>query len=108
MNAHQAKSIFLHAVEHLEARQWPDYVEEACGDDSQLRQMVEALLEAHQEGGDLAEQVNVHAAPTAQHSRSETQGTVIDRYKLLQRIGEGGMGEVWMAEQTKPNVRRWR
>ena len=43
MNANKAKSIFLHAVEQLGADQWPDYLNTACGDDTELRQAVEGL-----------------------------------------------------------------
>jgi serine/threonine protein kinase/tetratricopeptide (TPR) repeat protein len=78
------------------------YLDRVCGADADLRARLEALLRAHQEaGGFLAGSVTVDAPP-----RREGAGTVIGAYKLLQQIGEGGMGTVFMAEQTQPVQRK--
>ena len=109
MNANKAKSIFLHAVEQLSADQWPNYLSEACGDDSDLRRSVEALLAAHRDNDDLADQARqacAEALPTVDHSTSGQPGTMIGPYKLLEEIAEGGMGTVWVAQQTKPVQRK--
>lgn len=78
------------------------YVERTCGGDPALRARLEALLEAHEAAAGFLE-------PTAQapsgQAVTERPGTRIGRYKLLQVIGEGGMGIVYMAEQEEP-VRR--
>jgi len=109
MNPTQAKSIFLHAVEHCAPGEWPAYLDEACGEDSSLRRGVELLLAAHHENVDLAEQGrqawNI-GQPTIDQLPAEKPGTQIGPYKLLQQIGEGGMGTVYMAEQTEPISRR--
>jgi len=67
----------------------------ACGADHDLRQKVETLLEAATEAGGFMEGVTVIDETPIR----EGPGTIIDRYKLLQKIGEGGMGVVYMAEQ---------
>ncbi len=74
------------------------YLDGACGTDPDLRSRVEALLAAHDEASDFLEDPAVS-------SPQEGPGTSIGVYKLLQQIGEGGMGVVYMAEQEKP-VRR--
>src|SRR6266550_3381803 len=82
-------------------------LDQACGGDAALRHRVEVLLNAHAAGAFLEES----AAPVTAHNLqvfppiSERPGDSIDRYKLLQQIGEGGCGVVYMAEQAEP-VRR--
>jgi serine/threonine protein kinase/Flp pilus assembly protein TadD len=83
-------------------------LDQACGNDAALRRRVEALLSAHA-ASDFLEQP---AAPAARQSLgltpaiSERPGDHIGPYKLLQQIGEGGCGVVYMAEQDKPIRRR--
>jgi len=76
---------------------------EACGDDAKLRAEVESLLAAHTEAGDFLE----HTLVTEEvESIAEGPGTVIGHYKLLEQIGEGGFGVVYMAEQIEPVQRK--
>jgi len=67
------------------------YLAEACGEDTELKSQVEALLAAHAESGDFLEQT-VMGDPS--EPLAEGPGTVIGRYKLLEKIGEGGFGVV--------------
>src|SRR5262245_14164100 len=92
-----------------EARQ--AYLDHACRDDVELRSQIEALLQTPLSGAappELTVDSAAREGPTAPlPARPSTAvGTIIaGRYKLLQLIGEGGMGTVWMAEQQEP-VRR--
>src|SRR5215475_1163436 len=81
------------------------FLAQACGGDEQLRQKVEALLKTHEEIGDFLEEALDQAASKA---RLTAMADVerIGRYKLLQQIGEGGCGVVYMAEQEEPVRRR--
>jgi serine/threonine protein kinase/tetratricopeptide (TPR) repeat protein len=78
----------------------PGFLEQACAGDRSLRAAVEALLRANVGATGFLEQpspvVTVDVPPR------ENAGTVIGSYKLLEQIGEGGMGTVWMAQQTEP------
>src|SRR5262245_24391921 len=98
----QAKAIFLQAVEQHEPDQWPAFLDQACAGQPELRRRVEVLLRAHREAGTAAAQAGVESPPAHEVSAAEVAGTMIGLYKLLQMIGEGGMGVVWMAEQTQP------
>jgi len=104
--SNQAKSIFLAAIEQLAPEQWPGFLDQACAGDVRLRADVEKLLRAHSAMGSFHEPPQPASLATVDGPTSgEQPGTVIGPYKLLQPIGEGGMGTVYMAEQTVP-VRR--
>jgi eukaryotic-like serine/threonine-protein kinase len=86
------------------------YLDQVCGEDV-LREQIEALLRAHDDSESFLECPASEMAgaasspPTLDQAPLEKPGTVIGPYKLLQQIGEGGFGVVFMAEQTEP-VRR--
>src|SRR5882762_9897580 len=100
-----AKTIFLRAAEIAAGDERQAYLTAACGGDDALRSEVEDLLRHQERLGSFLE-----AAPggpaTAAEPTQEVPGTVIGPYKLLQQIGEGGMGTVFMAEQTHPVQRK--
>ena len=82
------------------------YLKGACGNNTELMSRLEVLLKAHDEAGDFFEVPPFDPNATLDNSPiSEGPGTEIGRYKLLEKIGEGGMAVVYMAEQKKP-IRR--
>jgi eukaryotic-like serine/threonine-protein kinase len=107
MNAdsRRARSIFLKAVEQRRPDEWDAYLGETCGSDAALRNRVEVLLKAHAENNSLLDLPVDALVATVDRPIAERPGTVIGPYKLLQQIGEGGFGVVFMAEQQQP-VRR--
>src|SRR5262249_41622591 len=101
----QARSIFLAAIEE-DPRERPAFLDGACGDDGGLRARVEQLLAAHQALGTIQFRPIPGPAADAGGQSSEGPGSVIGPYKLIEAIGEGGMGTVYMAEQERPVRRR--
>ena len=102
----QLREIFLGAVEHCSPDQWEAYLDQACGGNRALRQQVAGLLKAHAAEGSLLDGCSGGIEGTALfESTPEEYGTVIGPFKLMEQIGEGGMGVVYVAEQTAP-VRR--
>jgi serine/threonine protein kinase len=101
----QAKAIFFEAIDRDTPEQLIAYLEEACGNDAELRGRVEDLLRAHQDAGKFLGG-SASAIATLDQPITEGPGTVIGPYKLLQKIGEGGFGVVYMADQKEPVKRR--
>ncbi len=103
------RSIFGRVLEIESPAERAAYLNEACGDNADLRSEVDSLLEAIDQAGNFMKQPvapAIEAGTTSDEpSITERPGTVIGPYKLLQQIGEGGMGVVYMAEQQEP-VRR--
>src|SRR6516165_9736419 len=100
------KAVFLEAVENCAPNEWGAYLEGACGDDADLRRRVKILLHAHLGQDSLLDAPAPGAnAPTIDQPAAERLDAQIGPYKLLQQIGEGGMGTVYLAEQQEP-VRR--
>src|SRR5260370_40007303 len=101
------RDIFIAALNKQNAAERALFLDGACGSNADLRERVEALLRDHDQLGSFLESpAGPPVATVDEPSVAECPGTVIGPYKLLQQIGEGGMGTVFMAEQTQPVQRK--
>jgi serine/threonine protein kinase/tetratricopeptide (TPR) repeat protein len=99
------EELFHQALARTDPAERAVYLEQACGGDAALRASIEELLRADVGATGFMERPPPDPGATADVPIGERPGMVIGPYKLLQEIGEGGMGTVYMAEQTEP-VRR--
>ncbi len=104
-NQKRVRSIFLSAVEDHAPDQWDEYLGDACQGEPELRQRVEVLLRGHKQPNEMLDDPGSAPVAPSQLSIGEGPGTLVGPYKLLEQIGEGGFGVVFMAEQQQP-VRR--
>jgi serine/threonine protein kinase/tetratricopeptide (TPR) repeat protein len=108
------RDIFIAAVQIADPAERAAYLDQACAGEPELRHRACVLLNAFEQAGSFLQQPADPKGtsdfpplqPSVAGNPDDLPGTIIGPYKLLQQIGEGGMGTVYMAEQTEPVQRK--
>ncbi len=103
---HHLESIFAKAIELLDPDERRLLLDRACGQDPELHREVKRLVDNHFKAGQFLNRVGKELPDTFLERPVAAIGYCIGRYKLMEQIGEGGMGVVYVAEQVEPVRRR--